>query len=98
MLFKMAALLGFTLIAMTDLPALGTTIASAASAGGNEIGQPATAARVGLANPAAVFCVKSGGVHTIRKAADGSEDGVCVFPDGREVNAWDFFRTHAPKD
>lgn len=95
--FTKAALLGFTLIAMADMLGVRTTIASAASAGANEIGQPEPPARVGLANPAAVFCVKSGGVHAIGKSADGSEDGVCVFPDGREVNAWEFFRAHAPK-
>lgn len=53
---------------------------------------------VGIANPAAVFCIRSGGVHSIRKAADGSEYGVCVFPDGTEIDAWEYFRTHAPKD
>lgn len=46
---------------------------------------------VGLANPAAVFCTESGGTYDIRNGADG-QYGLCTLPDGREVDAWDYFR------
>ena len=58
---------------------------------------PATAA-TGLANPAAVFCVEQGGRHETRTTPAG-EAGVCVLPDGREVDEWEYFRerhTQAP--
>jgi uncharacterized protein len=44
-----------------------------------------------LANPAAVYCVQSGGTYkTVRE--DAGERGICVLPDGREVDAWQHFR------
>ncbi len=49
------------------------------------------AASVGLANPAAEFCIAGGGLFGIRDA-DGGQYGVCVLPSGDEVNAWDHFR------
>lgn len=47
--------------------------------------------KVTLANPAAVFCVDSGGTYD-------ANTGNCLLPDGREVNGWDYFRAeHAGK-
>ncbi|SEA90849.1 amidohydrolase family protein [Rubrimonas cliftonensis] len=44
-----------------------------------------------LPNPAAQFCIDEGGTYrTVQEAA--GERGVCVLPDGREVDAWDYFR------
>jgi putative hemolysin len=85
------------------LAAAEATVASAAGMEpgkppGSQAEQPERGTAAGLANPAAVFCIRSGGVHSIRKAADNSEYGVCVFPGGPEIDAWEFFRTHAPKD
>lgn len=48
-----------------------------------------------LPNPAAVFCASSGGVYAIRAQTDGSETGVCILPNGDEVDAWTYFRDHA---
>ncbi|MEM8570471.1 MAG: DUF333 domain-containing protein [Pseudomonadota bacterium] len=42
-------------------------------------------------NPAAVFCGESGGSYAIVAGADGQR-GVCTLADGREVDAWDYFR------
>ena len=57
---------------------------------------PATAvpdtAAPGLPNPASVHCEEHGGRVEIRKAADGSEYGVCVFTDGSECDEWAYFR------
>jgi putative hemolysin len=52
-------------------------------------------ATVGLPNPAAAFCVDSGGTYEIRSTADGSQSGVCVLADGTEVDAWEYFRNEA---
>ena len=44
-----------------------------------------------LANPASVFCVKSGGKSEIRTGPRG-QYGVCRLPDGRVVEEWSYFR------
>jgi putative hemolysin len=44
-----------------------------------------------LANPASVFCVKSGGKSEIRNGPNG-QYGVCILPDGRVVEEWKFYR------
>ena len=48
---------------------------------------------VGIANPASVYCEEQGGKLEIRKNPDGSETGWCLFPDGRECDEWNFFRS-----
>jgi putative hemolysin len=47
-----------------------------------------------LANPAATYCVEQGGTYALSQP-DGS-GGTCTLPDGRVVDAWDFFRANAP--
>ena len=47
-----------------------------------------------MANPASVFCEQQGGKSVNRKDKDGNEYGVCVFPDGKEVDEWEYFRQH----
>jgi putative hemolysin len=44
-----------------------------------------------LANPASVFCVKSGGKSEIRNGSKG-QYGVCRLPNGRVVNEWSYYR------
>jgi putative hemolysin len=44
-----------------------------------------------LANPASVFCVKSGGKSEFRKGPNG-DYGICRLPDGRVVEEWTYFR------
>ncbi len=44
-----------------------------------------------LANPASVFCEENGGSFEIRTMEDGSQVGICVFPDGSECDEWEFF-------
>ncbi len=51
-----------------------------------------------IANPAAVFCEDSGGTYDIRDASDGGKTGVCVLPDGEEVDAWEYFRANSAPD
>lgn len=47
---------------------------------------------VSIANPASVYCEKRGYQIVMRTAADGSQSGVCIFPDGSECDVWTFFR------
>ncbi len=47
---------------------------------------------VGLANPASAYCIELGGTSEIRTADDGSEYGVCVFPDGSGYDEWELYR------
>jgi uncharacterized protein len=49
-----------------------------------------------LANPAAVFCVESGGKSEIRNGAKG-QYGVCRLPSGRVVDEWAYFRANKGK-
>lgn len=52
-----------------------------------------------LPNPAAVYCEQQGYRLEIRTAADGSQSGVCIFPDGGECDEWAFYRGEcAPSD
>jgi len=48
-----------------------------------------------LANPAATYCIESGAKYEIRDG-DNGQFGVCILPDGREVDAWEYFRAHNP--
>jgi putative hemolysin len=44
-----------------------------------------------FANPASVFCVKSGGKSEIRNGPKG-QYGVCRLPNGRVVDEWAYYR------
>jgi putative hemolysin len=44
-----------------------------------------------LANPASVFCARSGGKSEIRNGPKG-QYGVCRLPDGRVVDEWSYYR------
>ena len=45
-----------------------------------------------LPNPASAYCEGQGYTLEIRTAADSSQTGVCIFPDGSECNEWDYYR------
>ena len=45
-----------------------------------------------MPNPASVYCKQQGNKLEIRTAADGSQTGVCVFPDGSTCDEWAYFR------
>jgi putative hemolysin len=45
-----------------------------------------------IANPASVFCEEKGGKVEIRTAADGSQQGFCLFTDGTECDEWAYYR------
>jgi putative hemolysin len=48
--------------------------------------------QVNMPNPASVYCTKEGNKLEIRTAIDGSQSGVCVFPDGSTCDEWAFFQ------
>jgi putative hemolysin len=45
-----------------------------------------------MPNPASVYCEQNGNKLEIRTAADGSQSGVCVFPDGGTCDEWAYYR------
>ena len=51
-----------------------------------------TASPAGIANPASTYCLEQGGTSEIHTAEDGSQSGMCTFPDGSECEEWAFFR------
>lgn len=48
--------------------------------------------QAGMPNPASVYCRQRGNQLEIRTAADGSQSGICVFPDGSACDEWAYFR------
>ena len=48
--------------------------------------------QAGMPNPASVYCAQQGNKLEIRTAADGSQTGICIFPDGRACEEWAYFR------
>lgn len=70
-----------------------------------EVLQPVSTStpQANLPNPAAVYCEQQGYRVEIRTAADGSQTGYCIFPDGSECDEWAYFRNEcgpntAPKE
>ena len=45
-----------------------------------------------MPNPASVYCRQGGNKLEIRTAADGSQYGICVFPDGSTCDEWAYYR------
>jgi len=48
--------------------------------------------QAGIPNPASVYCEQNGNKLEIQTASDGSQNGICVFPDGSECDEWAYFR------
>jgi hypothetical protein len=48
--------------------------------------------QVNMPNPASVYCRQNGNKLEIHTAADGSQNGTCVFPDGSTCDEWAYFR------
>lgn len=52
---------------------------------------PTTENQANLPNPASVYCEEQGYQLEIRTAADGSQSGYCLFPDGSECEEWAYY-------
>jgi putative hemolysin len=46
-----------------------------------------------MPNPASVFCEEHDGKLEVRTAVDGSQSGICKFPDGSECDEWAYYRS-----
>lgn len=76
--------------------ALGTTSAVFSALAISGCAQLQSAAPViGMANPASVYCAKLGGKTRIEKTTAG-ERGICVLPNGTEIDEWELFRRDHP--
>ena len=53
---------------------------------------PTNITQADMPNPASAYCVEQGFRSEIRTAADGSQTGYCIFPDGSECDEWAYFR------
>ena len=45
-----------------------------------------------MPNPASVYCEQNGNTLEIQTAADGSQSGMCIFPDGSTCDEWAYYR------
>jgi len=48
--------------------------------------------QAGMPNPASVYCTQNGNKLEIHTAADGSQNGLCIFPDGSTCDEWAYYR------
>jgi len=48
--------------------------------------------QTGMPNPASVYCEQKGNKLEIRTAADGSQNGICIFPDGSTCDEWSYYQ------
>lgn len=48
---------------------------------------------VEMANPASMLCQQKGGKVIIKQGKNG-QYGMCQFPDGTEIEEWEFYRQH----
>ena len=53
---------------------------------------PTNIPQAGMPNPASVYCTAQGNKLEIRTADDGSQSGVCIFPDGSTCDEWAYYR------
>ena len=51
-----------------------------------------TATQANMPNPASVYCEQNGNKLEIHTAGDGSQYGICVFPDGSTCDEWAYYR------
>jgi len=45
-----------------------------------------------MPNPASVYCTQDGNKLEIHTAADSSQNGICIFPDGSTCDEWAYYR------
>jgi putative hemolysin len=48
--------------------------------------------QAGIPNPASVYCTQNGNKLEIHADADGSQNGICIFPDGGACDEWAYYR------
>jgi len=48
--------------------------------------------QAGMPNPASVYCTQQGNKLEIRTVSDGSQIGICIFPDSSTCDEWAYYR------
>ena len=48
--------------------------------------------QAGMPNPASIYCEQNGNKLEIVTAADGSQSGICIFPNGSSCDEWAYYR------
>jgi uncharacterized protein len=81
----MKRIIPFTILLMT-LAACASPWVQSSKSSGTDMPQ------ANIPNPASVYCKQNGNKLEIRTAADGSQYGICVFPDGSTCDEWAYFR------
>jgi putative hemolysin len=81
----MKRIVTFTIILMALTACTSFRVQTSDSAG-TEIPQ------ANMPNPASVYCEQNGNKHELQTASDGSQPGICTFPDGSTCEEWAYFR------
>lgn len=84
----LVTLLSVALVACTQNAGIETAVPET----GPQSGQGTDTDAAGLPNPASVYCEQQGYTLEIRTAVDGSQTGICLFPDGSECDEWTYYR------
>jgi len=71
---------------------LSQLVLSACAANPSPSGSPTGTPKAEIANPATANCELKGYRSQIRITEDGSQYGVCIFPDGSRCEEWAFYR------
>ena len=54
--------------------------------------RPSPTSQANVPNPASVYCEQQGNKLEIATAMDGSQNGLCIFPNGSSCDEWAYFR------
>jgi len=80
------------LLAVIGLVLLITFTACTAAPNGEPVTTVTMIPQAGIPNPASVYCEENGNKLEIRIADDGSQSGVCIFPDGSSCDEWAYYK------
>jgi putative hemolysin len=89
-MFRMIRMTGFIVFMVLTLAACTTIQIQAPLPAATDV--PAA----NMPNPASVYCEQQGNQLEIRTAADDSQSGICIFPDGSICDEWAYFRGECP--
>ena len=79
------------IITLTNI-LMALTACAAPQTQGTPESAPTDMPQAGLPNPASVYCTQQGNKLEIRTADDGSQSGICIFPNGSTCDEWAYYR------
>jgi putative hemolysin len=82
---KMKRIIPFTIVLMTLAACAAPWVQSSEPAASDK-------PQSNMPNPASVYCTQNGNQLEIQTASDGSQSGLCVFPDGSTCDEWAYYR------